>query len=587
MKTTPHKPAINAAGTTVLACFLLAMPPSQGLAATYYIRPDGGNAKQCNGLGDAPYTSAASGDCAWNHPFEALGVCDGRDYPPHIKGGDTVIIKKGQYRMGHTKGVYDQGCCYAAWPWDCTLAPIPSGTKTQPTRILGEGWDNAPDIEAPQLYGVERAASLLNLTDSSYVEVANLEITDHASCGYNWLGGGQDKKYSCNYDKFPYGDWALSGIVSAKSRGPLNSSQHVTLRHINVHGLGLTGMALGNVRDWTIIDSSFSYNGFAGIDGDSHTEKKDGGFTGAMHFVRTKINNNGCVEDWRQAGTIVEGGCYGQEGGGYGDGIGFGAEFGDARWSFQQCQVKYNTSDGLDFLYAGGRGSLSVEGSEIEGNAGDQLKLNLDALIVNNKIVTNCDYFEGKSFASPGAIQPCRGGGGAITMIINNGAKFYVLNNSFSGTAPTMIGMYGKKDVPVTGTEEAFVINNLFVSQPKFWEKDIGSDYYYTEDTSRDFLLDRFHSHHNLYYGTVQARYGICLEKGSICNRDPRAHRVDHVSEEFDFRLPADSVAVDAGWPAGELVDKSSVFGEVRIPTRDFTGAPRQRADIGMYETGK
>ena len=64
--------------------------------------------------------------------------------------------------------------CNTGATYACTMAPVPSGpSASQPTRILGADC-SAP----PQLWGTERAASVISLAGSSNVEIGCFEITD-------------------------------------------------------------------------------------------------------------------------------------------------------------------------------------------------------------------------------------------------------------------------------------------------------------------------------------------------------------------------------------------------------------------------
>jgi len=151
------------------------VPPNPG-KKTYYVRPKGGTRSQCTGLANTDYPgSGANKACAFNHPFQALAPRS----TPLLKGGDTLIIASGKYRMG--VGASGAGSCQTAYPWDCTMPAIPSGTAAAPTKILGEGWSSGCK-NPPQLYGAERAYQVLNLRGSSNVRLQCLEITDHSSC---------------------------------------------------------------------------------------------------------------------------------------------------------------------------------------------------------------------------------------------------------------------------------------------------------------------------------------------------------------------------------------------------------------------
>ncbi len=57
-----------------------------------------------------------------------------------------------------------------------------------PTRILGAGWDSGCAAPA-RAVGHGRPWFMLNLTDSSNVEIACLEITDHSGCVEGHSGG--------------------------------------------------------------------------------------------------------------------------------------------------------------------------------------------------------------------------------------------------------------------------------------------------------------------------------------------------------------------------------------------------------------
>ena len=127
-----------------------------------------------------------------------------------LHGGDTLIIDAGSYEMGATAAAAKPyPACNAAWPWDCFMAAVPSGTSTQPTQILGAGWDKGCSAP-PELWGSEHSAQVVNLSGSSNVKVGCLEITDHSSCIESYLGGNSPS--ACNRSSPPYGPWASRGI---------------------------------------------------------------------------------------------------------------------------------------------------------------------------------------------------------------------------------------------------------------------------------------------------------------------------------------------------------------------------------------
>ena len=59
------------------------------------------------------------------------------------------------------------------------MQPIPSGTSSAPTKVLGKPGTT------PKLVGVGGVHRVLNLDGSSNVELGNLEVTDNSDCVYN------------------------------------------------------------------------------------------------------------------------------------------------------------------------------------------------------------------------------------------------------------------------------------------------------------------------------------------------------------------------------------------------------------------
>ncbi|WP_460828435.1 hypothetical protein, partial [Marilutibacter aestuarii] len=124
-------------------------------AATYYVRTDGGSAAQCTGTSDAAYPGSGNNQaCAWNSLHQVLPASGAA----RISGGDTVYVAPGEYMIGVDAPGANGGRCYSGGPWDCYLAPVPSGPSAdRPTRILGR------DPARPAvLWGNERVSTMLN-----------------------------------------------------------------------------------------------------------------------------------------------------------------------------------------------------------------------------------------------------------------------------------------------------------------------------------------------------------------------------------------------------------------------------------------
>src|SRR5688572_1025885 len=214
-------------------------------ATTYYVRTDGGDATQCNGRADAPYSgSGTAQNCAWKHPYYALPSSG----TPRIAGGDTLMIGSGEYMIGYgAPGM--AGTCASGDRSACALGKIPSGpSATARTRILGNG-------TAPKLWGAERTNSVLNLVGSNNVEVGNLEITDKSNC----ISSHSTASAACNKTAAPYGNWARAGIQAS-------ASSNVWLHDLNIHGLAAYAMNAGGLSNWTIERVKMNANGWAGWD---------------------------------------------------------------------------------------------------------------------------------------------------------------------------------------------------------------------------------------------------------------------------------------------------------------------------------
>jgi len=233
------------------------LPSASGLAGvatdglTYYVRPDGGSRDQCTGLVNAPYPgNGTARPCAWDHPFRALPPGES----PYLAGGDTLILSAGSYQMG--VGAPGAGQCDEWGSFDCHMPPIPSGPDPDHrTRILGQGWDGGCHHPV-ELWGSGRPWFIVNLRDSSNVELACLEITDHSGCVEFHSRG-----LACNRDDPPYGDWASTGLYA-------EDSAKVLLRDLNIHGLASAGMHAGRLTAWTVSRVRLAGNGWVGWDGD-------------------------------------------------------------------------------------------------------------------------------------------------------------------------------------------------------------------------------------------------------------------------------------------------------------------------------
>jgi hypothetical protein len=412
-------------------------PQIQG--TVYYIRPDGGSAEQCTGLVDAPYPGGGDHQpCAWDHPFRALPPGG----PPRISGGDTLIVGSGHYMLGYSApGAGNPDVCYPDGAYACHMPPIPSGPDpAHPTHLLGAGWD-AGCADPPELWGTQRSDLVLNLTDSSNVEVACLEITDHSGCVEFHSG-----ELACERDAYPYGEWAARGLYA-------EDSVHVTLRDLNIHGLASAGVHAGRLADWTVERVRIAGNGWAGWDGDLW--EGDDSNSGTLLFRRWTVEWNGCGETYPGGEPT---GCWGQTAGGYGDGVGTGATGGD--WIIEDSAFLHNTSDGLDLLYHSLGGHVVLDRVRAEGNAGNQVKIAGQVTITNSLLVGNCAFFEGQPFTHN--VDTCRALGNTLELAYTGGERVSIVNSTFYGQGDGLVGGGPREGYACDGTETLVARNSVF-----------------------------------------------------------------------------------------------------------------------------
>ncbi len=507
-------------------------------STVYYVRPDGGSPEQCTGLVNAPYPGhGLHQPCAWDHPFRALPPGG----PPRIQGGDTLIIAAGSYMMGYgAPGADNTDVCHRAYPWGCHMPPIPSGPDAQhPTRILGQGWDQGCP-NPPELWGTQRADLILNLTGSQNVEIACLEITDHSSC----VEFHASPSWRCERDTYPYGEWAATGLYAA-------DASHITLRHLNIHGLAHAGVWAGRLRDWTVENVRIAGNGWVGWDGDIDGEDTNGG---TLIFRHWTVEWNGCAETYPEESHR---GCWAQSAGGYGDGVGTGRTGG--HWIIEDSVFRYNTSDGLDLLYVREPNtSIVIRRTLAVGNAGNGIKTNGNVIIENSVIVGNCGFFQNKPFTYH--VDHCRAAGNALSLTLRANTSAQVINNTITGHGDCLAEVICEGSC--TGTERVVLRNNIFIGHQEFLDPNDQTCFVYTEGFPQHPV--------DIGYSIVYHTKGACPPGDHVQCQDPLVQEGDE--NAFDGRLRAGSPAIDAGL--------ASV-----APRVDITGRPRDaHPDIGAYE---
>ena len=176
---------------------------------------------------------------------------------------------------------------------------------------------------------------------NNYITLQWLEVTDHQACAYN------DPAATCNYSRgYPYGAWGEDGIVIGGSG--------LNLTDVYVHGVGRYGI---NVADGTTSMGDVTFtrvwvigNGYGGI-----TTGLNNNLTGTWTFNQPIIEWNGCVESYPMPNSGIDNPsnysqCFGQNSGGYGDGLAFGPNGGlnAGNWTITgPGSISFNTQDGF------------------------------------------------------------------------------------------------------------------------------------------------------------------------------------------------------------------------------------------------
>jgi hypothetical protein len=449
--------------------------------------------------------------------------------------------------------------CESDGAFGCHMPPIPSGPDpAHRTRILGAG-AGAGCANPPELWGTQRSYYVVNLTDSSNVEIACLEITDHSDCVEDHTGG-----LACVRDNYPFGEWAAEGIYA-------EDSANVHLRNLNIHGLAVGGIHAGRLTDWTVENVRIAGNGWAGWDGDIEGNDSN---SGSLTFRHWTVEWNGCGETYPGGEPT---GCWAQTAGGYGDGVGTGATGGD--WIIEDSSFLHNTSDGLDLFYNTMGGSITLNRIRAEGNAGNQVKTTGQAVITNSVLVGNCAFFDGQAFTYN--VDPCRALGSALVVYYTGGEKVSIVNSTIYGQGDGLVGGGPREGFSCNGTETLTARNNVFLGDTDYFDPGDITFLFYQEGCASLQLG----SDHNAIYNAKNVECGVngtYVDSGShdICG-DPLLAG-PFTGTTYGMMLTSSSPAIDAGDDA--VCPAVDYLGRTRPVDGDGDGDAV--CDIGAYEWG-
>jgi hypothetical protein len=529
---------------------------------TWFIRTDGGDRKQCTGKVDAAYRGRGSNEpCAFNNPYQLItnGAYGNKD--SLIKGGDTIIIRGGPYRMGYKgPGANDYWGNCPGDPYGCSMPPLPSGTAEHPTRLLGENYQHCD--KKTQLFGGYALGVIIDLSGSKHVDVECLELTDHAQC--TRIGAGHPASEGCRSD-VPLSDYASVGIATN------SETANVLLKNLDIHGLtsrGIIGAIGGEV---TADHVRIAFNGGGGWDFDDGrgTKSAPDAFVHASYLT---VEWNGCNEEYPITHAVPAFSCFDQNSGGYGDGVGTPGT--TLNFTCDHCTFRYNTQDGLDLLHVTGS-LITVTNSDSYGNMGQQWKMGAMRKVVfqNNLTVHNCRRMSAAMKGAPEGYHRylslfCRAAGDGIALSVDDNGTYIFQNNSFAG--------YGATSYDIECGGHCSKANIIFQNNLHIGYKDpvAGGELpaiFYTTGLPRNPFIEK---DHNIYYNMRSCPFGFTEH----CTNPKIAYMPSWNGEAsldgINFHLTSASPARGAGVAVQGL-------------TKDYDGVQRPNnaaPDIGAFQ---
>lgn len=389
-----------------------------------------------------------------------------KQWNSNFHGGDTVIIR--QNSIGYNGNLDEPSPAVGGNVWIpvncagdqfCGAPTVPSGNATHHTHILGE---NDPRITGNSTSCRSDAAKTImdvtydgafgfNITDSQYVDIGCMYISDRSNCG-DAPGGAFP--VVCHNSPLDFGRFAFQQSAAT-------SQDNIT--DVFMDGLGISGI-FGASGDATLVYDHDrirgSGTGTINMD-DSPWQSGNISVSGGLTLTNTSVEWSGCTLEYPIAHQYPISYCLDQQLGGYGDGLGTGSTSGD--WFFDHDNWLYNWQDGLDLLHSGMR-NLTVTNNKSIANIGQAFKLG-DAQNVtyqNNIAVTDCYRMSVPIGDQPPASIPtggvgwCRASAGVVIPLYEYGTVL-VQHNIYMGYQDTSYIIN-----TASGWDDATLANSVF-----------------------------------------------------------------------------------------------------------------------------
>jgi hypothetical protein len=602
----------------ILWLLLVILISSHMFARTWYVRRDGGTryssnvtSGQCDGKSDAPYLhSGTNQHCAFND-FRYLwddksGKVGAGAWV--IAGGDTVIIRgctagasqknpsNPNCRLGWDAptGTGDNLWCYGVGSYTCYNPPIPAGTASQPTRILGQNYANCnvdgatnPKLyqsNLTQLFGGFSLNYSFNLKHTQYVDIQCIELTSHN--GVCTRNGRPSSPRGCNNNQ-PLDDYADGGFMLD------NATSNVTLQDVYVHGFSSAGMfgPIGGPISLTRVFVGFNAMSGWNFDDGSSTPNAAGSSINAKYVT---MIGNGCYEEYPITHAFPARACYDDVSNGFGDAWS-GQDTNLDSFVCDHCVMAYNTKDAFLGPHAN-IGKLTITDSQSYGNMGAQWKWNNapggTVTFFNNLTVGNCARFSDFTHPIPGASQIfalssklpgaylsdyCRAGGNTVAINSQKNSHVLFANNTFVDYRDTVFllgcGSNSHNRDGECGATSFVFTNNIFLGY--YTKGGEAPGLFYIDDRSI-----KVTSSHNIEFGNRSGYSDKC--GGDIICADPRlvnqppqqGWTTETFLDNFTFYPRSDSPAIGHGVPMSNIT--TDFYGTVR-PNPPSIGAVEPR----------
>jgi hypothetical protein len=429
---------------------------------TWYIRPDGGprysatynpTGDSCDGSGNAAMivSGGPNQHCGFFDPRYVWADGSAAGLMLMISG-DTMMLAN-TYPGGQTAWRFagragpNSGDLFnnyqgfgAGDPYTDYNINLPAGTSGAHTKILGANYASCGPGQKTNIFGGYAVLAVINLQQTSYVDVQCLDITDHNDC----IKYGTPGLPSVCQNVVPYSDYANSGIITVTNDATagLQLPGNILLQDVDMHGFPSSGISGAIGGPWTLTRVTSSRNGFAGWNFDfgsaGHGYPNNPAATINAQYVT--MDWNGCNAEYPEVDPIPITYCYSIDDGGFGDAFS-GQDSNLASMTCNHCELAWNVKDAFFGPHTAIAATL-ITNSAAFNNGGQTWKANMGAsgtwLMQNTLTNANCRRLSQPVTGAPAGFNTyivsydlCRADGAAISLVWPVTGSFEIDNSTF------------------------------------------------------------------------------------------------------------------------------------------------------------